>query len=74
MLTIYARKEPTNDRQYFSSLGIKNTTVEDVCFYYDESATMFAGRRMWHYAPIRKDKKTIMLNCMKYNLVWLADL
>jgi hypothetical protein len=70
LITLYARKEPTTDAIAIEhGLGHKN----DVVFYKDEACTQRYCRWTWHMSPPRKNRKSVILNCYRWAIQWLAD-
>ena len=70
LLTLYARREPTTD-----SVLLKYAPEAkrfDVVFYMDRNAIMPKARFMWFSAEnLRPTRKTVMLNCYLWRIVWL---
>ena len=73
MLTLCLRREPTTDSLRHSVPELKGKM--DVQAYRDPQATQPAGRWPWHYSSRPcKGCKTVMLNCYRWQAVWLEDL
>lgn len=75
--TLYARLEPSSDsvvQLYVSEKSRKLDTWKDVVLYHDEACTKLAGIIPASYKSSRprKNQKSIMHNCARYNLVWVA--
>jgi hypothetical protein len=70
LITLYARKEPTID-----SIAIEHGLAhkQDVVFYKDEACTQRYCRWSWHLSPPRKNRKTVILNCWRWAINWMAD-
>lgn len=66
-LTLFLRREPSTNPQW-SSAGL-----HDVCCYRDKAATDFVARFTWSYNRPRKGCKRVVLNCYRWNVVWLPD-
>lgn len=72
MLTLYARKEPTQDsvlHQY--APGVQRF---DVVFYKDRSGSDRYATWEWFKTPPRLGQRTVTLNCYRWNVVWLDSL
>jgi hypothetical protein len=68
LLTLYARREPTNDSVAISQ-GVRGKT--DVVVYHDAACTKLAGRFPWYFSSLpRRNSRTLMLNCWRWNLQW----
>lgn len=73
---IYLRREPTTDSLLLRELAPSQLAKRprDVVVYRDRAATQFAGRFPWHYTKPDRRNRSIMLNCTRRRVVWLADL
>lgn len=68
LLTVFARREPTVD-SVAHALGCADK--KDTVFYRDAQCTDFVARMPWHQSGRpRKNSKTVMLNCFRWNLQW----
>lgn len=69
MLTLYARKEPTQD-SVAKALGLKGK--QDTVFYRDRACTQVMARKPWHQSgQPRRNSKRVTLNCYNWNLEWV---
>ena len=73
--TIYCRKEPTTDSVALKYAPDKAPKLRDVVAYADRKATVIKAVWPYYYSnkPTRRNK-TAMLNCYRWNVVWLKDL
>lgn len=70
MITLYARKEATQD-----SIAILHGQAyrQDVVLYADKEGQEFKARWVWHLSSIpTKRNKYVTLNCNKYKLEWIS--
>ena len=69
--TIYVRREPTTDsvaRRYCPT-----SSHMDWVFYGSAEATTPVARVPWYYSNgPRRSRKTYVINCFRYRLVWLT--
>jgi phage pi2 protein 07 len=70
MLTIYARKEPTLDKQVWH---LKKQKM-DVALYKNKDTTGFYGLLVWHMNDLTKRNKHTEICGLKYKIEWLPDL
>jgi len=71
-LTLYLRREPTTDPVF---LRYGKGRKWDVCYYGDAAATKFKARCNWYYrSKPKRNHKTTMLDCYRWDVVWLPDL
>lgn len=76
-LTLYARKEPTQDKTLLDSAEVDGFKLDkthyDVQIYNSDKEPVV--RYKWYHGskPTRRNKY-LMHNCFRYNLVWLDDL
>lgn len=69
LLTLFARREPTADRVAIQQ-GLAHK--EDVVLYEDRECTKPKGRYSWDRSGRpRRNSKTVMLNCFRWNLQWV---
>ena len=70
LLTLYARREPSADSVLLKYAP--NAKRFDVVLYTDHKATQPKARFMWFSADnLRSSRKTVMLNCYRWRMVWL---
>ena len=79
ILTLYLRREPTTDKLFIKLCkedGIDAVAAfpkyHEVAYYRDKEATESAGRNTGSSRPTRRNK-TVMMNCYRWNVVWLPD-
>jgi len=76
LATVYARHERTTESHYLKYVPEKQLNeknFQDVVFYRDKECTQFYCRIPAGYTqskPTRRNKY-IVLNCVRYNLVWV---
>ena len=76
MIKVYARKEATVDniaKKYCNPSELK--PLKDVVIYKERNTKDPFCRFMWDSSskPDRRNK-TCMINCFRYNIVWLEDI
>lgn len=69
LITLYARQEPTNDG-ILLSLSLESKR-HDTVIYKDRECTEIKATIPWHYRNRPISRKTITLNCYRFNLEWL---
>lgn len=69
LLNVYLRKEPTIDK-LCTPLGYVGAKFDTVV-YKDERCTEVFCRIPWHHTQPRKNQKTIILNCFKWQVNWV---
>lgn len=77
LLPVYARREPTTDRETAELNGICPGTFtgkRDVQIYRDAECTERFARYPWHWKRPDRRNRYVTLNCFRWRLVWLPDL
>jgi hypothetical protein len=70
---LYLRREPTADAVWLQYGD--GRTKWDVRYYRDRQAKHLRATCPWHYrSKPRRGCQTTMLNCWRWNVVWLPDL
>lgn len=72
LITIFARKEPTEDsiaKQYASKHALKN--MKDVVFYRDAKLSIPFARWSWFNNPPRKGTQKVTLKCWNWSVEWI---
>ena len=70
LLTLYAKKTPTKDTLTTTTLGWKGKL--DTTLFSDPACKVAKMVIPWHYsATPRRNQKTVMYNCWRWNLVWV---
>jgi len=68
MITLYARLEPTKDSVLLEMCP--NSKRMDTVIYVDSEFSEIKCRIPWYHKNRPISRKTITLNCFKYNLEW----
>ena len=72
MITVFARKEPTQDSVAKSYCSVKELSkLSDVVFYRDDGLTKPFARWMWSNKPPRRGTKKVTLNCWNWHVQWV---
>lgn len=71
-LTLFAREEPTTDdvlRQY-----APEAKRLDTVFYEDSACQVPYARIPWHHRGRPRKRRSVVLNCFRWNLQWVSPL